>query len=84
MLKLGVPHMEADHEADGLRFWDGDPTVRLLEFDRERNALLLERCEPGTRCASCPSRSRTSCWPACCGGCGACRTSRTRSGRWPR
>jgi streptomycin 6-kinase len=48
MLKLGMPHMEGDHEIDALRFWDGDPTVRLLDADREPNAMLLERCEPGT------------------------------------
>src|SRR6266851_5033730 len=48
VLKLGMPHMEADHELQGLRFWDGDPTVRLLEFDDELGAMLLERCEPGT------------------------------------
>src|SRR5579872_3718297 len=35
VLKLGMPHMEAEHELQGLRFWDGDPTVRLLEFDVE-------------------------------------------------
>ena len=38
-----------DHEIQGLRYWDGDPTVRLLEFDESLNAMLLERCEPGTR-----------------------------------
>lgn len=48
ILKLGLPHMEADHEIAGLRFWAGDPTVRLLEADEDRNAMLLERCEPGT------------------------------------
>jgi streptomycin 6-kinase len=48
VLKLGMPHMEADHEIDGLRFWDGDPTVRLLDADADRGAMLLERCEPGT------------------------------------
>ncbi len=48
VLKLGMPHMEAEHEIDGLRFWDGDPTVRLLEADDELGAMLLERCEPGT------------------------------------
>src|SRR4029079_8306088 len=26
----------------------GDPTVRLLEADGDLNAMLLERCEPGT------------------------------------
>jgi streptomycin 6-kinase len=48
VLKLGMPHMEAEHELHGLRFWDGDPTVRLLEADEDLNAMLLERCEPGT------------------------------------
>lgn len=48
VLKLGMPHMEGEHELDGLRFWDGDPTVRLLKADEDLNALLLERCEPGT------------------------------------
>ena len=48
ILKLGFPHMEAEHEIDGLRFWSGDPTVHLLKVDRERNAMLLECCIPGT------------------------------------
>lgn len=48
VLKLGMPHMEAAHEIAGLRFWDGTPTVHLLEADDELDAMLLERCEPGT------------------------------------
>lgn len=48
VLKLGMPHMEGEHEIQGLRFWDGDPTVRLLDADIELNAMLLEPCEPGT------------------------------------
>jgi streptomycin 6-kinase len=48
VLKLGMPHLEGEHEIDGLRFWNGDPTVRLLEADDRRGAMLLERCEPGT------------------------------------
>jgi streptomycin 6-kinase len=48
VLKLGMPHMEGEHEIQALRFWDGDPTVRLLEADDDLNAMLLERCEPGT------------------------------------
>ena len=48
ILKLGMPHMEGAHELEGLRFWDGDPTVRLLEADDDLNAMLLESCEPGT------------------------------------
>jgi len=31
-----------------LRFWNGDPTVQLLHADDHLNAMLLERCEPGT------------------------------------
>jgi streptomycin 6-kinase len=46
--KIGMPHMEGEHEIDGLRFWDGDPTVRLLMADDDLGAMLLERCEPGT------------------------------------
>ena len=48
VLKLGMPHMEGEHEIDGLRFWDGDPTVRLFQADHALNAMLLERCRPGT------------------------------------
>ena len=48
VLKLGMPHMEGTHELEGLRFWDGDPTVRLLEADADLSAMLLESCEPGT------------------------------------
>jgi streptomycin 6-kinase len=48
VLKLGMPHMEGEHELQGLRFWDGDPTVRVLAADEELGAMLLERCVPGT------------------------------------
>ena len=48
VLKLGMPHMEGEHETQGLRFWDGDPTVRLLEADDSLGAMLIERCQPGT------------------------------------
>lgn len=48
VLKLAMPHFEGEHEIQGLRFWDGAPTVRLLEADDDAGAMLLERCEPGT------------------------------------
>ena len=48
VLKLSMPHMEGYHEIQGLRFWCGDPTVRLLTADDDLGAMLLERCEPGT------------------------------------
>jgi streptomycin 6-kinase len=54
VLKLGLPHMEAEHEIAGLRFWAGDPTVHLLAADEPANALLLERCLPGTLLRTVP------------------------------
>jgi streptomycin 6-kinase len=47
VLKLAVPHNEGMQEIPGLRFWDGNPTVRLIEADEVLGAMLLERCEPG-------------------------------------
>src|SRR3569833_2781151 len=53
VLKVGMPHIEPDHEIQGLRFWNGDPTVRLLKAADELGAMLLERCittdPPGIR-----------------------------------
>jgi streptomycin 6-kinase len=46
VLKVGLAHFEGAHEIAGLRFWNGDPTVYLLDADETRNAMLLERC-PG-------------------------------------
>jgi streptomycin 6-kinase len=54
VLKLGMPHMEGAHEIEGLRFWNGDPTVRLLESDDDLDAMVLERCEPGTMLRALP------------------------------
>jgi streptomycin 6-kinase len=54
VLKVQFPHREAEHEADALRVWDGNGAVRLLDHDRERHALLLERCVPGTPLAASP------------------------------
>jgi streptomycin 6-kinase len=54
VLKLGMPHVEGQHEIEGLRFWNGDPTVRLLDADDDRGAMLLERCEPGTALRTAP------------------------------
>jgi len=54
VLKCGIPHFEGAHELHGLRFWDGNPTVRLLEADDQFGAMLLERCEPGTPLRALP------------------------------
>lgn len=58
VVKVGMPHFEADHEIDGLRFWAGDPTVRVLEADPEAGAALLERCLPGTPLRELPEREQ--------------------------
>jgi streptomycin 6-kinase len=57
VLKVAWAHPEADHEADGLREWDGDGAARLFasaEFETT-TALLLERCVPGTPLESEPA-----------------------------
>ena len=54
VLKLGMPHMEGAHELAGLRFWNGDAMVRLLDADETLNAMLLERCIPATPLRSLP------------------------------
>lgn len=50
VLKVGWRHAEAEHEADGLRAWRGEGTVRLIDavLFEDTSALLLDRCEPGT------------------------------------
>jgi streptomycin 6-kinase len=58
VLKLGMPHFEAAHEIQGLRFWDGNPTVRLLEADVDLNAMLLEQCQPGNALRELPEREQ--------------------------
>jgi streptomycin 6-kinase len=58
VLKVGMPHTEGGHEIHGLRFWAGDPTVRLLEGDENLGAMLLERCEPGTALRALPEREQ--------------------------
>ena len=49
VLKVNFPEAETEHEADALACWPDDASVRLLASSRERSALLVERCEPGTR-----------------------------------
>jgi streptomycin 6-kinase len=49
VLKVGWRHREAEHEADGLRHWDGNGTVHCFATRSldDTTALLLERCTPG-------------------------------------
>ena len=48
VLKVPYPDSESKPEPDGLRLWDGDGVVRLLDWDEATRALLLERIRPGT------------------------------------
>jgi streptomycin 6-kinase len=48
VLKVQFPDRESDREAEALELWNGDGAVLLVDRDGERNALLLERCVPGT------------------------------------
>lgn len=48
VLKIQFPHRESEHEAKALALWNGDGAVRLLDHDLQRNALLIERCRPGS------------------------------------
>jgi streptomycin 6-kinase len=58
VLKLGLPHMEGEHEIHGLQFWAGNPTVRIFDADVECNAMLLERCEPGNALSELPEHEQ--------------------------
>lgn len=56
VLKVGWPHPEARHEADGLRAWGGAGAVRMFRAAQlaEATVLLLERCQPGTQLRASP------------------------------
>jgi len=60
VLKVAWRHPEAEHEADGLRAWDGDGSVRVYAFEElgDSLALLLERCSPGTPLAARPEHEQ--------------------------
>ncbi len=54
VLKVGWRHREAEHEAEALRFYDGDGAVRCYAARtlEDTTALLLERCVPGAQLKS--------------------------------
>src|SRR5690606_6525845 len=54
VLKVGMPHFEAEHEVDAMLFWNGDPTALVHEADKDLGAMLLERCTPGTMLRTLP------------------------------
>jgi streptomycin 6-kinase len=56
VLKVGWPHFESEHEADGLREWNGEGAALLhgTEVVDDTVALLIERCVPGTTLSTRP------------------------------
>lgn len=60
VLKIGMPHMESQHQPDGLRFWAGDGTVRLFQADQATGAVLIEWCKPGTSLRELPEPEQDS------------------------
>lgn len=54
VLKVGMPHLEGEHEIDAMLFWNGDPAALVYEADKELGAMLLERCIPGTMLRALP------------------------------
>ena len=49
VLKVNFPDEESQTEPDALAHWDGRGAVRLLEYDEDARALLVERCSPGSQ-----------------------------------
>ncbi|WP_432353607.1 aminoglycoside phosphotransferase family protein [Sporosarcina sp. A2] len=47
ILKLGVPDMDYRNEMETLRIYNGHGCVRLVNENRERGAMLLEKLIPG-------------------------------------
>lgn len=60
VLKAGWRHVEAEHEADGLRLWNGRGAVTLhaSHVEGQTVALLLERCCPGDVLADRPAEEQ--------------------------
>jgi streptomycin 6-kinase len=61
VLKVGWRHMEAEDEAAGLREWRGDGAIHVradARLSATTNALLLERCTPGTTLSTRPEEEQ--------------------------
>ena len=51
VLKVGVPHCDFTTEMEALAIYAGRGINRLVDADRDLNAMLLERLKPGTMLA---------------------------------
>jgi streptomycin 6-kinase len=59
VLKINFPEEETEHEADAFALWNGAGAVRLLDRADEHQALLVERCRPGTQLWALPDDEAT-------------------------
>ena len=59
VVKVNLRDSETEYEGDALARWGGRGAVRLLAHDRERWALLVERCRPGTQLWARPDENAT-------------------------
>ena len=60
VLKICSPRVAFDSEVAALEAFDGRGVVRLLDVDRERRAMLLQRAEPGASIRSLPDAEATA------------------------
>jgi streptomycin 6-kinase len=59
VVKVNLRDLETEYEGDALERWGGRGAVRLLAHDRERGALLVEHCRPGTQLWALPDEKAT-------------------------
>lgn len=55
VLKLAIPLVDMDEQCRALRAWNGRGAIRLLGYEPDDRACLLERCLPGTDAADLPA-----------------------------
>jgi streptomycin 6-kinase len=52
VLKMSVPNLEAKSEMAALRLFNGEGACRLIDYDRKKCWMLLERLNPGVMLAT--------------------------------
>ena len=58
VLKVGVPHRDFSTEMEALAIYDGRGINRLIDHDKELNAMLLERIRPGKMLSSISDKKK--------------------------
>ena len=56
ILKVGEPDADFISQMEALTFYEGRSINKLIDFDKDLGAMLLERLRPGTMLASHPNR----------------------------